>query len=653
MKLARAVLILVAASVAPALASGPTWDNSGNGLLNGTYYFRQVIYSADASGNASGFYAYYGNISFTGSGSYSITSATFLSDTSQGYQANSGATASGTYSVSASGYGFLSSPLITGQNVYFMVSNHILLGSETESGYNDMFVAAPYSSTLTAGSLSGNYTVSAFFPGVAASNSLDATFQLSSNGAGSLGNVNISGFSGAGATLLQASSGVKYAFSNGAYSITFPTNNNAYFYQGGGISNTSGDNGPVFLYMSPDSNFVFGGSALGFDMFVGVKNASGGTSLSGLYYEAGLDENENNGDDSYYGSFNATGGNIVGHERFLSSAATATGFTYYSSYPTSFSSTYTDPSNTVNYTVGQEGIRIGYGTGGYLGIAVALPYTPPGPSGSVYIDPTGIVNTASSAPYTAGISPGDFLTLYNGVNLASATVVASVVPFPSTLDNVKVLIDGLPAPIYYVSSTQISVIVPYEVSTFPIATIQVSNNGVLSNTVTMYVNLTTPGVFTSNPVGGIGVAAMLDFPSSGGYYVVSQNNPANPGDTVAAYLTGLGAPFPSNPDGAAGPTAGDILVQTINVDVSGISVGTPAYAGLAPGLAGLYQINFTIPTTVTAGANSLGITGPDSYSNEAYIPIGSGSTAIDRPSPEAAPAVKKRLPQRLIRPPTR
>src|SRR3569833_4655873 len=111
----------------------------------------------------------------------------------------------------------------------------------------------------------------------------------------------------------------------------------------------------------------------------------------------------------------------------------------------------------------------------------------------------------------------------------------------------------------------------------------------------MNVNTTTPGVFTSDPVGGIGVAALLDFPAAGGYYVVTNDQPAHPGDNVALYLTGLGSPYPSNQSGAPGPNDGDSLLANIGVSGGGTDVGTLAYAGLAAGLAGLYQFSFTIP----------------------------------------------------------
>ena len=646
-------LLLILAAALPAFATGPAWDSSGNGLLNGTYYFRQVIYQS-SGGSLSGAYSFYGNISFNGSGTYSVTSGTFVQYTSSGPSVNTGATTTGTYSVSASGYGFLSSPVISGTNIVFLVSNGILVGSETENsaGVNDMFVAAPYSTSLSLSSLSGTYTIASMFP------SADATFQLTPSGTGTIGNVSISGYSTAGAVVTQNSSGVKYAYSNGAYSIIFPTSNSANFYSNGTLSN--GGTGSLFLYSSPDSNFVFGGTQYGFDMFVGVKNSASGanTPLSGLYYEAGIDNNASTGLDSYYGSFNTFQGNIIGHERLLYAESMPVGRTYYDTYPTTISGTYTDSSQTVNYTLSGNGIRIGYGIAGYPAIEVALLYTPPTVTQSIYLDPTGIVNTASSAPYTAGVSPGDFITLYNGVNLANSTTFAPPGAFPTTLGGVTVIIDGvIQAPIYYVSASQISFLMPYEASTYPIASIQINNNGVKSNVATAYVNLTTPGVFTADPVGGDGIAAMLDFPGSGGYFIVSANKPANPGDPVALYLTGLGTPFPSNGDGALGPALGDSLVQTINVDVSGVSVGTPGYLGLAPALAGLYQINFTIPALCTtsgqtgcinSGTNSIGILGPDSYTDESYIPVSSGGTTALQTSPtlpDATSVKRKTLPR--------
>jgi uncharacterized protein (TIGR03437 family) len=64
-----------------------------------------------------------------------------------------------------------------------------------------------------------------------------------------------------------------------------------------------------------------------------------------------------------------------------------------------------------------------------------------------------------------------------------------------------------------------------------------------------------------------------------------------------------------------------MTTNTITAAVGG-QAATVTYSGLAPGFVGLYQVNVTIPTGLTAGDNFLDIAGPDSYTSEAVIPIG-------------------------------
>ena len=63
------------------------------------------------------------------------------------------------------------------------------------------------------------------------------------------------------------------------------------------------------------------------------------------------------------------------------------------------------------------------------------------------------------------------------------------------------MINGVAAPIYYVAPGQLSVIAP-GTNPYSLTQIQVINNGVASNTVTVPVNQTAPGVYTI-PAGGI------------------------------------------------------------------------------------------------------------------------------------------------------
>ena len=292
----------------------------------------------------------------------------------------------------------------------------------------------------------------------------------------------------------------------------------------------------------------------------------------------------------------------------------------------------------MKYVVGAGGaIRIGSGIGPFLGINVALAAPALTPSSGVYLSPVGVLNSASNAPFTSGIAPGELLTLY-GTNLASGLQVASAIPFPTTLGNVQVTISGLPAPLYYVSPTQISVIVPYAV-TGATSQVQVINNGTPSNTVTTVVNKTAPGVFTQNESGlGYGAVTHLDGT------LVTPSSQAKIGETLSVYLTGLGAVSPLIPDGSAGPVSPlSQTSSTIMVDVSGVAA-TVGYSGLAPGLAGLYQINFTVPTGLTAGDNTLDIAGPDSYASQVLISV---STATASFVPEYAVPVFAAAPHRF------
>jgi uncharacterized protein (TIGR03437 family) len=618
MKLARWLVLFCAATGWQAFAQ---WDTSGNSMLNGQYYFREVMFFASSTGALSQD-ALYGTITFNGSGTYSINCMVYDSTSGLGTCAQYSLPTSGTYSIAASGYGFLSSPAFSGISVYGLVSQQgIFVGSSTESGFNDLFIAAPLATPMpTNATFKGSY----WLADMDTPNGISSMFQMNPDGAGNLGNVSLTGYVyGHGSTVVtQTATAVKYSFSGGAAVVAFPSPSNATLIVG-----------QKYLYFSPDGNFVFGGSPIGWDFLVGIRTASGTPSFWGLYYQAGMDLSSVF--DSYYGSLNANAGMAVGHQRVADVLdGYLYGYTYGEAYSVSQNGTYSNPA-IMNYVVGADGVRIGSGIGPYLGINVALPA--PGFSGSgVYLNPAGIVNAASSAPFTAGIAPGDFITLY-GANLAPGTATAYTVPFPTTagLDGVQVTVNGLPAPVQFVSPGQISAIVPYAVGS-SIARIQVNNNGVLSNVVTEFVNLTAPGVFTVPP-GGLGYGAVLH----GDYSLVTAQNPAQVGEEVAVYLTGLGTTNPVITDGSAGPPSS----QTNNlfeVFIGGIQATTVEYTGLAPDLAGLYQINFTVPTGVTAGNNTLEIVGPDSDAAEALIPVGS-VLAASSSSPAPQPAAVRRL----------
>ena len=244
MKRARIGALLCVAAAWPLL--GQNFDTSGNGMLNGTYYFRHVIYVVNTGADSSGVYgsveeavAVYGNITFNGNGTYTIPSGTASDSTAPGetiplscYIAGTtcttGSAVNGTYSMSANGYGFIVDP-ITGDAVYGLLSsNNVFVGSDTETTqtYNDLFIAALLPSPAPGNSFfNGSYSVAGIFPSpVSALYSADAFFQVTATGAGNLESMNVTGYyvNGGASTISESTLRRNYFFSNGAAVVTFP-----------------------------------------------------------------------------------------------------------------------------------------------------------------------------------------------------------------------------------------------------------------------------------------------------------------------------------------------------------------------------------------------------------------------------------------------
>ncbi|MEI9812535.1 MAG: IPT/TIG domain-containing protein [Acidobacteriota bacterium] len=604
-------------------ASAQIWDLSGNNLLSGSWVFRHVLYGPDVNGNITAGAAAYGSITFDGRGNYTLSGTDVQSG---GYSISNG-----TYSLAASSYGFMKHPYTGGTSrLNFLLSNGVILGSSPDSLINDLFVAVPAGSANN-GTFQGSYSMAYLNIAPTVANTFNSIAALNPNGNGNIGTVPVKTYLGGQATPInQNENGVSYTFSSGIGTLRFPTTSNLAL------------RGNLQMFISADGNFIFGGSAAGFDIFIGVKR-SGGTApaMSGLYYTAGLNHIPG-GFDSYFGSFfaldgqSANPGGLWEHQRFLASYAGAPiNYTAAGEYPAAPVNDYTDSASAVEYVISQDArFRIGIGLSPYMTLRVAVhapSFSPPG--ANPWIDPSRIQNAASSAPFTAGVSRGELLTIY-GSNLAGGTVVTPSLPFPTTLGKVQVLMNNKPAPIYYVSPSQISVIVPYGISD-SVVQIQVVNDGVNSNAVTAFMYLTGPGVF-SQPQTGHGTGAILH----SDYSIVTGDNPVRPGENLSVYLTGLGDVFPAIQDGAPGPV--DQLskaVASVAASMDGREAAV-SYAGLAPTLSGLYQVNLTVPVEVSAGDVFLDISTPDGITSEVTVPVVlSGSEAKSR---QAKPFIRRR-----------
>jgi glucosylceramidase len=197
----------------------------------------------------------------------------------------------------------------------------------------------------------------------------------------------------------------------------------------------------------------------------------------------------------------------------------------------------------------------------------------------------GAVNAAA---VQAALSPGELFSIY-GAHLATAAEQPSWLPLPATMSATSVQINGITAPLLYVSPGQINAQVPWSVTPGG-ATLTVTHAGVAASQ-TVTIAAAGPAIFT---IGGTYAAARNQ-----DYTVNSQGDPAAVGQAILLFGTGLGAVSPAV---ATGVAASSTTLSKITGKVTATVGGVPAtvqFAGLAPGFAGLCQINVTIPAGVT------------------------------------------------------
>lgn len=224
--------------------------------------------------------------------------------------------------------------------------------------------------------------------------------------------------------------------------------------------------------------------------------------------------------------------------------------------------------------------------------------------------PQGGLAIASAASGTPGdIAPGALASLY-GTNLATGISSATGFPLPATLAGASVTVNGVQAPILYASPTQINFQVPFEVPPGG-AVIVESVNGSQTGSVNLPLFASAPGFF----LGAQGNGAVVNQDGS----INSPAQPAPAGSVISAYVTGLGAVSPAISSGLAASSSPLSVVSGVSATIGGVSANV-LWAGLAPGFAGLYQVNIQLPP-LPSGQSTLTVSLQGSNSNAVPISV--------------------------------
>jgi uncharacterized protein (TIGR03437 family) len=202
----------------------------------------------------------------------------------------------------------------------------------------------------------------------------------------------------------------------------------------------------------------------------------------------------------------------------------------------------------------------------------------------------GVVNSAGGA-LAGRLAPGELFSIY-GLHLGPATPVSASFDasgfLPVTLGGVAVKVNGIAAPLLYVSGTQINAVAPVELTAGSEAGLQVSLNDVSLPEFRTIVDRAAPQVFR-NPDGSA-VAINQDGT------VNSADNPAPDGSFVSIWATGTGY-FPGS-DGQMATGADSFCAVAGLCEIFETYNGTPvdvSYIGAAPfTVNGVVQINFQV-----------------------------------------------------------
>jgi adhesin/invasin len=229
-----------------------------------------------------------------------------------------------------------------------------------------------------------------------------------------------------------------------------------------------------------------------------------------------------------------------------------------------------------------------------------------------------IIAVANGASFHPGGAPAAIMTIF-GTHLSDAVYQAQSYPLPTMLGPTSVTANGIAAPLYYVSPTQINFEMP---SGVPAGGVAVAvNNGA---EVGPYASKDSLPQVSSLTAVHPGLFVTADHRASALNVDLTPHTAATPipaGGYVILYFTGQGPVTPAVADGAPAPASPlSIINAPVQVNIGGKSAQV-TYQGLAPGFAGLAQLNVIVPSGLTPGDQPVFVTINGLPSNAGLITV--------------------------------
>ena len=237
------------------------------------------------------------------------------------------------------------------------------------------------------------------------------------------------------------------------------------------------------------------------------------------------------------------------------------------------------------------------------------PPPPPPPNPPPSVSENGTVNNASFVAGTNPLAPGTIAAIF-GTNLNDGSSISDSSfgtdgKLLTTLGGASVTFNGISASLFSSFATQLNVQIPLELAGSTSASVQVTVGGQSSTPRTVPIGSSSPGIFTL-PSGGTGqgavkIANTAIFAAPTGSISGAQTRPANRGEFITIFCTGLGSV--TNPPATGRPASASPLSTTIatpQVTIGGVPA-TVNFSGLSPGFVGLYQVDVQVPAGAPTG----------------------------------------------------
>ena len=227
-----------------------------------------------------------------------------------------------------------------------------------------------------------------------------------------------------------------------------------------------------------------------------------------------------------------------------------------------------------------------------------VPGTPTGtgPADGGSSQPLSTFSAANAASLSGGpVAPGELIAI-TGTNLGPQTGVTGTLNanglMPTNLSGTEVDFDGTAAPLLYAQAGQINVQVPYGVANEASTNVVVLANGQKVGTLALPVASTAPAIFSAiaNPDGSVN----------------SQSNPVAQNSIVTLYATGEGLTNGPNTSGQPASAPYPQPVAPVSLTIGGLPASI-LFAGSAPGVVGVLQVNARTPGGFAASGQSTAV----------------------------------------------